>query len=328
MSQKALPPATQDYEIPSVEECYTREELFDRRDKKDWGMFDGEGSQVCAECGNRMVQHETVAKRDARERVASGAIEVVTQEVQRMHLAPSCHTTCFNNWAKFARDVDSLKASELPNEADLLVCDTRAPWDLQSPLSELDIQPTQSRTNDANKDAKMVFTSLTLQQWTVLDVENHSNLARRTKLEDEQHATRTVTASFGDFVVLPAQAGDPPATASFSSLGSNPAIREARLRLARAVVEIRSGRKTHAQVVTQLGVTLAVQAKERQMKPPVYGLAVYMCEDLTWHIRVMKYDSRYPAPMVTNGTYPLNAKNVEVLLDCLGDLAGKEEREL
>ena len=135
-------------------------------------MFDGEGSQVCAECGNRMVQHETVAKRDARERVASGAIEVVTQEVQRMHLAPSCHTTCFNNWAKFARDVDSLKASELPNEADLLVCDTRAPWDLQIPLSELDIQPTQSRTNDANKDAKMVFTSLTLQQWTVLDVEN------------------------------------------------------------------------------------------------------------------------------------------------------------
>ena len=128
--------------------------------------------------------------------------------------------------------------------------------------------------------------------------------------------------------MLPAQAGDPPATASFSSLGSNPAIREARLRLARAVVEIRSGRKTQSQVVTQLGVTLAVQAKERQMKPPVYGLAVYMCEDLTWHIRVMKYDSRYPAPMVTNGTYPLNAKNIEVLLDCLGDLAGKEEREL
>ena len=68
--------------VDSVEKCYTREELFDRRDKKDWGMFDGEGSQVCAECGNRMVQHETVADRQARKGNAMGAIEGGTQGVQ------------------------------------------------------------------------------------------------------------------------------------------------------------------------------------------------------------------------------------------------------
>ena len=55
------------YEIPSVEECYTQEVLAGFRRDKDWGMFFSEGSRNCASCGKNMAKHETVAKRQARE---------------------------------------------------------------------------------------------------------------------------------------------------------------------------------------------------------------------------------------------------------------------
>ena len=55
------------YEIPSVEECYTREELADFHKAKDWHMFFSEGSRNCASCGKNMAKHETVAKRQTRE---------------------------------------------------------------------------------------------------------------------------------------------------------------------------------------------------------------------------------------------------------------------
>ena len=54
-----------------------------------------------------MVQHETVADREVR--------KVVTQGVQRMHLAPQRFST-----------IGLSLPERLPNEVDLLVCDTRA----------------------------------------------------------------------------------------------------------------------------------------------------------------------------------------------------------
>ena len=92
------PPATEGTNAPpkpvraveSVEKCYTQEALLDCAKTKTWHMFDGEGSQMCRACGNHMVQHETVADREARKRnamtVSVGAIEEVTQGMQRMGL--------------------------------------------------------------------------------------------------------------------------------------------------------------------------------------------------------------------------------------------------
>eukprot|EP00760_Papus_ankaliazontas_P033594 PhM_4_TR6477/c0_g1_i2/m.58130 len=75
----------------SVEKCFTREVLREEHRAKNWGMFDGEGSQICKACGHHMAEHETVAKRDAREAGTARVFEV-TQGMQAMHLgAPLSH---------------------------------------------------------------------------------------------------------------------------------------------------------------------------------------------------------------------------------------------
>ena len=83
MSQKALPPATQDYEIPCVEECYTREVLREEHRAKNWGMFFSEGSKNCSSCGNNMAKHETVADRKERKDKEEARIAKEESNVRR-----------------------------------------------------------------------------------------------------------------------------------------------------------------------------------------------------------------------------------------------------
>ena len=278
-----------------------------------------------------MAKHETVAKREARERnamAASGAIEGVTQGVQRMHVTPAVNKFALPQPSDsgplrrvvcrfMGAHLDETKSNSVSEKAQvltgrLLVLD----GDISFTTFMKENMPEPTGTSNPKPDAQFwetVQKGLQQCECSVFDVEKDTSLTQCVQFEDDVGAQRSLKATLGDFVVL----ADTTYPSKFSLV---PNQREVLRHKLIAVIEVQSGAKNLQQALTQLYLTLAVQHHAlRFVSPLLVGVVVGEKEhgDGSWFLQPMMWRTDQECGAVFDGTFEATPKNMITCVEAL-----------